>query len=112
MNRGGMIAAASAVAAAGAFAFVKADDYAGVGAGYMAKVACSEIFLAGRESPAVLDGEFNHISPALEHVRLTIDSEKKTVTGSIFGLGGANAIYRDGYGCTLRRGALATLPPL
>jgi hypothetical protein len=112
MNRGMMIAAALAVAAAGAFAYVKADGYAGVGAGYMAKVTCSEIFLAGRDGLAVLEGEFNDISPALERVRLTIDSEKRTVSGSIFGLGGATAIYRDGYGCTLKRGALAELPPL
>ena len=112
MKRIALIAAALAVAAAGVFAFVKADGYAGVGAGYMAKVACSEIFLAKRDALAVLEGEFNDISPALERVRLKIDSEKRTVTGSIFGVGRAKAVYRDGYGCTLKRGALAGLPPL
>jgi hypothetical protein len=112
MNRIALIAAALAVAAVGVFAFNKADGYAGVGAGYMAKVACSEIFLAERDARAVLDGEFNDISPALDRVRLKIDSEKRTVTGSIFGVGRAKAVYRDGYGCTLRRGALADLPPL
>lgn len=110
MNRGMMVAAAFAVAAAGAFAFVKADGYAGVGAGYMAKIACSEIFLAGRDSIDVIDGEFDDISPALERVQLTIDTEERTVTGSIFGIGRAEAVYRDGYGCTLKRGALAALP--
>ncbi len=113
MNRGVMIAAALAVAAAaGAFAYVKADGYVGVGAGYMAKVACSEIFLAGRDGPAVLAGEFNDISPALDRVRLKIDSGRKTVTGAIFGVGRAEAVYRDGYGCTLKRGTLAAPPPL
>lgn len=112
MNRGVIIAAALAVAAAGAFAYVKADGYVGVGAGYVAKVACSEIFLAGRDGLLVLDGEFNDISPALERVRLKIDSEKKSVVGSIFGLGRAEAVYREGYGCTLKRGALTALPPL
>ncbi len=112
MKRGIIIATAIAVAAGGAFAFVKADNYAGVGAGYMAKIACSEIFLANRDALAVLDGEFNDISPALKRVRLKIDSDKRTVTGSIFGLGRAHAVYREGYGCTLSRGALAPLPAL
>ncbi len=112
MNRIALIAAVLAVAAAGVFAFIKADGYAGVGAGYMAKVACSEIFLARRDAIALLEGEFNDISPALEEVRLKIDSEKRTVTGSIFGVGGAEAVYRDGYGCTLKRGALSSLPAL
>ncbi len=112
MNKGLMLAAALAVAAAGAFAYVKADGYAAVGAGYMAKVACSEIFLAEREAASVVDGEFKDISPALDHVRLKIDTQNRKVSASIFGLGRAEAVYRDGYGCTLKRGALASLPPL
>lgn len=112
MNRGVMIAAALAVAAAGAFAYVKADNYAGVGAGYMAKIACSEIFLADRDALAVLDGEFDGISPVFERIALTIDSDRKSVASSLYGLGAAKAVYRDGYGCTLKRGALAGLPPL
>lgn len=112
MKRPIMIAAALAVAAAGAFAFVYADGYAGVGAGYMAKVACSELFVAKRDALKVLDGDFAGISPALDRVRLRIDSDKRTVTGSIFGLGRANAVYRDGYGCTLKRGKLGPLTPL
>jgi len=112
MKRGIMIAAALAVAAAGAFAFVKADNDAGVGAGYMAKVACSEIFLAGRDGLTVLAEDFNDISPALQRVNLKIDSEKRVVSGSIVGLGRAVAVYRDGYGCTLKHGRLAPLPAL
>ena len=112
MNRKLLIAAALAVAAAGSFAFMKADSYAGVGAGYMAKIACSEIFLAGRDGVEVLKADFNEISPALDHVRLKIDSEKKTVRGSIFGLGRVEANFRDGFGCTLKRGQLAALPKL
>jgi hypothetical protein len=112
MKRGKTIAAALAVAAAGALAFIKADNYAGVGVGYMAKIACSEIFLADRDAFSVLDGEFNDISPALERVRLKIDSDEKTVKGSIFGIGGAQAVYREGYGCTLKRGALDALPAM
>ncbi len=112
MTRIALIAAALAVAAFGLFALQKADDYAGVGAGYMAKVACSEIFLADRDALAVLEGEFNDISPALERVRLKIDTEARTVTGSFLGVGSAEAVYREGYGCTLKRGAVDSLPPL
>ncbi len=109
MNRRAMAAAALTVALAGVFAFVKADGFAGVGAGYKAKVACSEIFLAGRDRLAVLGSEFDGIS-ALDPVQLIIDSEKKSVTGSIFGLGRAEAVYRDGFGCTLKRRDFARLP--
>lgn len=112
MNKGLVLASALAVAAAGAFAFVKVDGAAAVGAGYMAKVACSEIFLAKRDALGVVDGEFNDISPALDHVRLKIDADHRKVAASIFGLGRAEAVYRDGYGCTLKHGALASLPPL
>lgn len=112
MNRGLAIAATLAVAAAGAFGFVKADGYAGVGAGYMAKIACSEIFLAKRDGLTVLDREFDDISPALDRVNLTIDADRKIVKASIFGVGGAEAVYREGYGCSLKRGALAPLPAL
>lgn len=112
MNRGMVIGAAAAVALAGAVAFVKADNYAGVGAGYMAKVTCSEIFLASRDAIAVIDGEFGDISPALARVNLKIDTVNRSVEADIFGLGRAAAFYRDGYGCTLKRGALMALPEL
>lgn len=113
MKRAGLTAAALVVAG-GAFAVLKFDSMAGVGAGYMAKVACSEIFLAGRDPTVVTAGDFNGISPVLERVRLTIDQGRKTVSASVFGLGRAKAVYRDDYGCTLVRGgapeSLPTLP--
>ena len=112
MRRWPLIAAAG-VAAAGALAFVAVDPLAGVAAGYMAKVACSEIFLAERDALAVLKDEFKYISPVFDRVRLTIDSEEKSVSGSIAGLGAAKAIYRRSYGCTLARdGAPAPLEEL
>ncbi|MDZ7629017.1 MAG: serine hydrolase [Parvularculaceae bacterium] len=107
-----VIAAATAVAFAGVFAFVQADNYAGVGAGYMAKIACSEIYLAKRDATKIIHGEFQNISPALEHVALKIDSDKRSVSASLYGLGRAEAVYREGYGCTLKRGALSALPEL
>lgn len=112
MRRWPLIAAAGVVAAA-ALAFAAADPLAGVAAGYMTKIACSEIFLAERDALAVLEGEFNDISPVFDRVRLAIDSDEKSVSGSIAGLGAAKAIYRPSYGCTLARdGAPAPLPEL
>jgi CubicO group peptidase (beta-lactamase class C family) len=112
MKKAALIAAALVVAG-GAYGVHRADSMVGVGAGYMAKVACSEIFVAGRDPAAVTDGEFSGISPVLERVRLKIDQRKKSVSASAFGLGGARAIFRDDYGCTLvRGGAPQTLPAL
>lgn len=110
MKSAGLIAAALVVAG-GAYGAHRADGMIGVGAGYMAKVACSEIFVAGRDSAAVTGGDFNAISPVLERVRLKIDQRNKSVSASAFGLGGAKAIYRDGYGCTLVRGGAPEILP-
>jgi CubicO group peptidase (beta-lactamase class C family) len=96
--------AAALVAAAGAGALSMLDASARVATGYMAKIACSEIFLAGRDPLVVADGEFGGISSVLDRVRLRIDSNKRAVTGSVFGLGRSKAVYRDGYGCTLIEG--------
>lgn len=103
--------AAASVVAAGAFAFARIDPLAAVAAGYMAKVACSEIFLARRDAAAVLESEFDGISPVFDYVRLTIDADAKMVAGAVFGLGRAKAIYRDQYGCTLLRGGAPHSPP-
>ena len=102
MNKVGLVAAAL-ISAGGAFALVKADKMLGVGAAYMAKVACSEIFVADRDADTVLREDFNGISPIFDHVVAKIDKTQKTVSASAFGLGGAKAIYREGYGCTLAR---------
>ncbi len=111
MRRWPLIAAAGVIAA-GVIAFARIEPMAGVAAGYMAKIACSEIFLAGRDARQVLSGEFENISPALDRVRLKIDSDEKSVSGSIAGVGASKAVYRDGYGCTLVRGAPTPLPEL
>lgn len=111
MKRWGLIAAALVVAAGG-FGLSQINSMAGVATGYMAKIACSEIFLAKRDGAAVLEGEFNDISPTLDRVRLKIDQNARVVSGSILGLGGAKTIYRDGYGCTLVRGKVVELPAL
>lgn len=91
-----------AAAAAVVFFGVKADRLARIGAGYKAKIACSEIFLAGREANAVLNSEFDGMDPMMKKITVHVDASKKTVSAAgPFGFGRARAAYRDGYGCTL-----------
>jgi len=55
----GAIAAAAII-----FMGVKADRMARLGAGYKAKIACSEIFLAGRDRETIVEREFTGMDPA------------------------------------------------
>ena len=103
MKRSHLVAAAIVVAASGA-ALWGFDRLAGVAAGYFAKVACSEIFVAGRDEKTVISREFENISPAFDFVAGDVDKDRKSVSASLFIFGRARAIYREGYGCTLVRG--------
>ncbi|MEL6362927.1 MAG: serine hydrolase [Pseudomonadota bacterium] len=92
---------------------IVADPYARVGAGYMAKVLCSEVFVAGRPEEAVLEHEFDDINPFLRFATTTVDPSEGIVLASIFGLGRSEAVFRRGYGCTLTvDGAPSDLPTL
>ncbi len=83
-----------------------------VGAGYKAKIACSEIFVAGRTEADVVASEFDGIDDALQYISLAIDRSARTAQASLGPIGRARAAYREGYGCTLTKGPLADLPPL
>ncbi len=103
-----------AVALGLAFAGMKLNAIAHTGAAYKAKVACSEIFLAGRAREAVLTSEFENIDPFLDRMSVAVDDVKReTIAAGPLGLGRAKAIYRDGYGCTLEnQKPLAALPAI
>ena len=95
------------VGATGALTYsgVKADRMARIGAGYKAKIACSEIFLAGRDADYVIANEFNGMDPAMDFIKVNVDADRKeTSAAGPLGLGRARAVYRDGYGCTLANG--------
>lgn len=83
-----------------------------IASAYKAKTICSEVFLAGRDAKTVEADEFAGVSPILDRARARIDAEKKQVDVSVFGLGPARAIFRDGHGCTIKSGAVAALPAL
>jgi len=72
-----------------------------VPAGYVAKVACSETFVAGRDFDDVIASDFNNIHFTFSNVKAKVNIEKKSVTGRLFGLGKSQAIYREHLGCTL-----------
>ena len=104
---GGVLAAGFVV-----YAGVQADRLAKIGAGYKAKIACSEIFLAGRDPEAVLGGEFEGMDPLMKNVGVRISKDDRTARAAgPLGFGQARAFYRDGYGCTLANGGrLSPLP--
>lgn len=92
----------------------RADAMARTASGYKAKVACSEIFLAGRAVDDVIPDEFLNIDPFLDHINVRVDEKGQSVwaSGPLW-LGAARADYRQGYGCTLASGGLTAIgdPP-
>lgn len=89
------------------FALPTLSKMAKVPAGYKAKVACSEIFVAGRDSEAVLSTNFDNISPTFDWVSVKVLEDEKSVQTRFLGLGRSVAKYRDGAGCSLTgRGGL------
>lgn len=109
-----ILAGVGAAAALGlVYAGVQADRLIRIGAGYKAKIACSEAFVAGRDPGIVLTNEFKGMPEVMKQIRVKYDADAKTVRArGPFGLGRARAVYRDGYGCTLANaGRVAPLPP-
>lgn len=99
-----LIAGAIAAVAAAAAGAIYLDGLARVAVAYEAKGLCSEVFLAGRPADAVLAGEFDGINPAFAYIGARIDARERRVDASLFRLGRARAIYRDGFGCTIEAG--------
>lgn len=72
-----------------------------VPAGYKAKVACSEIFVAGRNADDVISTNFDNISPTFDWVKLDVNEVEKSVQGKFLGVGKSKALFRNGAGCSL-----------
>jgi hypothetical protein len=106
-----LTSAAAAIGAAG-IGYVQLNALAEVGAGYRAKILCSEVFVAGRTAEEVDASEFAGINPALDYVGVSADLDARVVTASLMGLGARRAVYREGLGCTLADGGQpASLAP-
>lgn len=70
--------------------------------GYGAKVACSGVFVAGRNSEKVIAEDLSHFP--LNLGTYTVDKTDSSVTGSVWGMATRKAIYRYGLGATLVSG--------
>ncbi|MFK7914021.1 MAG: serine hydrolase domain-containing protein [Pseudomonadales bacterium] len=87
--------------AVGAFAIHYLGSMARVGVGYMVKVTCSEVLVAGRSEQDVLATNFAGINPLLQFIDLTVDIAAVRVEGDLWGLGASTAVHRESVGCTL-----------
>ena len=86
-----------------------------VGDSYAAKIACSNVFLAGRDASKVLADDVQAPgNPILKAVMLEVDKDANKVTARLLGYAAPrSSIYRPGYGCTNiadESVALSTLP--
>jgi CubicO group peptidase (beta-lactamase class C family) len=71
------------------------------GAGYMAKVSCSSIFVSGRDLDSVMHAELALDNPLIKLQSIVVDRDAKKVIASISPLASRVAIYRPGLDCTL-----------
>ena len=73
-----------------------------VGDSYAAKIACSNVFLAGRDAQKVLADDVQAPgNPILKAVMLDVDKDKGKVTARLLGYAASrSSVYRPGYGCT------------
>ncbi len=73
-----------------------------VGDSYAAKIACSNVFMAGRDAEKVLADDVQAPgNPILKAVMLDVDKDKGKVTARLLGYAAPrSSIYRPGYGCT------------
>ncbi|CDN54454.1 Penicillin-binding protein, beta-lactamase class C [Neorhizobium galegae bv. officinalis bv. officinalis str. HAMBI 1141] len=74
-----------------------------VGSGYSAKMVCSNVFLAGRDSDEVLAVDVQAPGhPLLRLMRVSVDRTEKRVHAALLGIfAGNDAVYREGLGCTV-----------
>jgi CubicO group peptidase (beta-lactamase class C family) len=105
-----------AVAAAVAWLYLSPPELIRVASGYAAKIVCSNAFVAGRDPAEVLAVDVQAPGhPIFRLMSVSVDHGKKTATAGVFGIfGKAQAVARDGYGCTLvpdgRADVLAPVP--
>jgi CubicO group peptidase (beta-lactamase class C family) len=74
-----------------------------VGAGYTAKIVCSNVFLAGRDAEQVLDSDVQAPGhPLLKLMRVRVDVERGIVRAGLLGfIGNGLAVVRPEVGCAV-----------
>ncbi|AXV17329.1 6-aminohexanoate hydrolase [Neorhizobium sp. SOG26] len=95
--------AAVALVAGVTWLYVAPPELLRVGSGYAAKIVCSNVFLANRDSQEVLEVDVQAPGhPLLRLMRVSVDEDEKTVHAAILGvIGGNDAVYREGLGCSV-----------
>lgn len=97
-----VIALVVVVAAIGTWLFASPPALIRVGAGYVAKIVCSNTFIAGRDPQQVLGLDVQAPGDAtLKFFDIKVDEDKQTVRAALLGYFGATyAVRRTGFGCT------------
>ncbi|MEO1407573.1 MAG: serine hydrolase, partial [Pseudomonadota bacterium] len=83
-----------------------------VGAGYIARDTCVEVFHAGRDADTIPEMDFANLDPRLGLIALKTDSEAETISAGFGPIGRTLAVHIPGYGCVVKRGKLPDLPAL
>ena len=91
------------IAGAAAWLYLSPPDLIRVGAGYSAKIVCSNVFFAGRDETQILVDDVQAPGhPILKLMKVSVDTSAGTVSAALAGIfGRQEAVYRPGYGCTL-----------
>ncbi len=97
------IGIAALVVLAGGWLYLAPPDIIRVGAGYSAKMVCSNVFLAGRAGSQVLAEDVQAPGhPILRLISIDVDRTEGTVTASMFGfIAPVTAVARPGTGCAV-----------
>lgn len=104
-----------AVVGAAGWLYIRPPALFEVGAGYSAKIVCSNVFIVGRNAPEVLELDVQAPGhPLLRFMRVSVDHDARVVTARLFGLfGKGTAVARDGYGCSeVPDGNVAAVAPV
>nr|WP_286194602.1 serine hydrolase [Agrobacterium sp. Ap1] len=74
-----------------------------VGSGYAAKIVCSNVFIAGRDSDVILEQDVQAPGhPLLRLMGIAVDRDGKRVNAALLGsIAPSEAVYRQGTGCTV-----------
>jgi CubicO group peptidase (beta-lactamase class C family) len=99
-----VVLAATTALSALALTAARARDVPKAATGFVANIVCSETFVSGLDPQAV----FSETTAAMPGAGLIswalnyrVDRTRKDVTVTLFGLGRAHAVYREGMGCYL-----------
>jgi len=104
-----LILAATTALGALALTAARARDVPKVATGFIANVICSETFVSGLDPQRIISETTTAmpgaglISWAMSY---NVDRTRKDVTVTLFGLGRAHAVYREGMGCYLDHGGV------